>query len=98
MSEVVRKHYGGVVNWCDTQAYKSCVKFVHAGLKTESVEGKGVSLIIISGTVKLYSKHSISGNTSLRDMRKGDSESFYEHESFYIEAIDESHFLQIEGK
>lgn len=95
MPTVNRTCYGGEVNWCETDIYKSCVKFVHPKNMTDREQGKGISIIVMAGRVKV---HVIDDDTGLKYFTvflTGDSVSFKDNESFIVEGIDECHFLEI---
>lgn len=95
MSTFQREIYGGRVDWCETNSYKSCVKFVHPKHKTETHEGKGVSMVVLSGRLKLHMVDNDTGLSYFIVLLTGDTSVFEPNESFFVEGIDECHFLEI---
>jgi nicotinamidase-related amidase len=97
MSDVHRKDYGGEVQWCETDRYTSFVKFVHPKHTTDKEQGKGISVIVLSGRLKLHRIDDLTGLKYFTVLLTGDSASFNDDESFFIEGIDECHFLEIKA-
>lgn len=95
MSTVERTTYGGIVNWCETATYKSCVMFVHPKHKTGPKRAEQISILVMSGRLKLHRIDNDTGLSYFSVLLTGDSAVFEDNESYFVEGIDECHFLEI---